>query len=327
MNIVVGLVSGTQPGRIKVVVEDDGAGSTINNYATNSGTIQGHPSAAGAAAVGAAFFADTPACGTTPAILESFSSSGGDPILFDANGNLLATPVVRQKPDFVGPDGGNDTFLGFKITAADDTSTVAGCKNNASYPNFLGTSAATPHVAGIAALMLQADPNLTPAEIITDLAQSAVAVDVFNGTTATAAGPYDAGAGFVQADVAATLVPAIVPAAPTLTLSASSITVGGSSTLTWTSANTTGCTASGSWTGAEPSNGTMSEAPSAAGTYTYTLACANAAGTSPTTSATLTVTAPAASGGGGHSGGGAFDLLSLLGLSALGARRLLKRRD
>ncbi len=329
LNVVVGLKSGTVPTRIKVVVEDDGAGSTINNYATNSGTIQGHPSAAGAAAVAAAFFAETPACGTTTAILENFSSAGGDPILFTAAG-VAQTAVVRQKPDFVGPDGGNDTFLGFKIDAADDTSTVAGCKNNASYPNFLGTSAATPHIAGIAALMLQADPNLTPTEVSADLAPSARAGDIYNGTPTArvlvAAGPYDAGAGFVQADVAATLVPAIIPAAPTLTLSASSITVGGSSTLTWASANTTGCTASGSWTGAEPSNGTMSEAPSAAGSYTYTLACTNAAGTSPTASVTLTVAA-AASSGGGHSGGGALDLLSILGLSALGARRLLRRRD
>jgi len=238
--------------------------------------------------------------------------------------------VIRQKPDFVGPDGGNDTFLGFQIKASDDTSTVAGCKNNASYPNFLGTSAATPHIAGIAALMLQADPNLTPTEVIADLAKSAVAVDLNNGTLAAPvyvpAGQYDAGAGFVQADAAVTFVPAIIPAAPTLTLSASSITVGGSSTLTWASANTTGCTASGSWTGAETSNGTMAETPSAAGSYTYTLACTNAAGTSPTTSATLTVAA-APSSGGGHSGGGAVDLLSLLGLSALGARRLLRRRD
>ena len=121
LNIVVGLADGTTaPGRIKVVVEDDGAGSTINAFPGNSvnATLQGHPGAAGAAAVGAAFYLNTPACGTTPAGLEYFSSEGGTPILFDTAGNRLATPVVRQKPDFVGPNGGNDTFLGFTLTAS-----------------------------------------------------------------------------------------------------------------------------------------------------------------------------------------------------------------
>jgi len=92
LNIVVGLKAGAAPGRIKIAVEDDGLGSTINQFATNSGTLQGHPGAAGAMAVGAAFFFDTPACGTTPAQLESYSSEGGTPILFDVTGTRLATP-------------------------------------------------------------------------------------------------------------------------------------------------------------------------------------------------------------------------------------------
>jgi len=121
LNIVVGLADGTAPpGRIKVAVEDDGAGSTINAFQSNSAgsTVQGHPGAAGAAAVGAAFYFNTPACGASPAVLEAFSSKGGSPILFDATGTRLATPLVRQKPDFVGPDGVNDTFLGFTLASA-----------------------------------------------------------------------------------------------------------------------------------------------------------------------------------------------------------------
>jgi hypothetical protein len=52
LNIVIGLANGTKaPGRIKVSVEDDGAGSTINAFQTNTATIQGHPGAAGAAGV------------------------------------------------------------------------------------------------------------------------------------------------------------------------------------------------------------------------------------------------------------------------------------
>src|SRR6202161_4809257 len=116
LNIVVGLADGTAaPGRIKVAVEDNGAGSTIDAFATNSATLQGHPGAAGAAAVGAAFFLDTPACGTSPATLESYSSAGGSPILFSVTGTRLASPMVRQKPDFVGPDGVNNTFIGFTL--------------------------------------------------------------------------------------------------------------------------------------------------------------------------------------------------------------------
>src|SRR5450631_2854344 len=198
LNISVGLADGTAaPGRIKVAVEDDGAGSTINAFATNSATLQGHPGAAGAAAVGAAFFLDTPACNTTPATLEAYSSEGGTPILFDTTGTRLAVPVVRQKPDFVGPDGGNDTFLGFTLASQSitDNSSIAGCKNNPSYPNFFGTSAATPHAAGIAALMLQAKPSAAPTEIYQALSASALSMGIPSPN-------QQSGYGFIQADTA-----------------------------------------------------------------------------------------------------------------------------
>jgi hypothetical protein len=321
LNIVVGLANGVTPGRIKVVVEDNGRGSKINQFATNSGTLQGHPAAAGAAAVGAVFFANTPTCGVAAPVVESFSSAGGDPLLFDVNGTRLATPLVRQKPDFVGPDGGNDTFLGFTLASGGitDGSTVAGCQNNPSYPNFLGTSAAAPHVASIAVLLLQADPSLTPAQIYSALQQSAIPI----GAAPTTGTPnYAAGYGFVQAEAAAGKIPANIPAAPTLSLASNSITVGSSTTITWSSANTTGCTASGSWSGAMASTGTQSVAPSAVGTDTYTLVCANVAGSSAATSVNLSVKAatPAATSSSG--GGGATGLVTLLGLvGVLAARR------
>jgi subtilisin family serine protease len=312
LNIVVGLAGGTTPGRIKVAVEGDGLPLTINQFATNSATIQGHPGAAGAIAVGAAFFLSTPACGAAAA-LEYYSSMGGDPILFDVNGLRLPAAVIRQKPDFVGPDGGNDTFLGFQFSKANppivDNSMIAGCMNKASFPSFFGTSAATPHLAGIAALFLQANPTLTLTQLYNALSQTALPIG--------AAPNASAGWGFVQADAAANKIPAtVVPAAPTLTLGASSIVLGSSTTLTWTSANNQGCTASGTWAGAELSNSMQNLTPTAAGSYPYALACTNNAGTSPTTTVTLTVTA-APSGGSGHSGGGALGLGTVLGLGAL----------
>jgi Subtilase family len=315
INIVVGLAGGTKPGRIKVAVEGDGFMLTFNKFWTPSPTIQGHPGAAGAAAVGAAFFLNTPSCGTTPATLEYYSSAGGDPILFDVNGKSQAA-VVRQKPDFVGPDGGNNTFLGDTLAKEQitDNSTIAGCGNNASYPNFFGTSAAAPHVASIAALLLQADPSLTPTQIYTVLQKSAVPIG--------ASPNFAAGYGFVQADVAAANIPAIVPAAPALTLAASSIVVNTSTTITWSSVNTTGCTASGSWSGPLASNGTQTLTPTAAGSDTYTLACANVAGPSLPTSVTLSVTAAAPPPATGSHGGGALGLSTLLGLAGLCLARM-----
>jgi subtilisin family serine protease len=266
--------------------------------------------------VGAAFYFQTPRCGTTPATLETYSSEGGAPILFDTSGNRLATPVVRQKPDFVGPDGVNDTFLGFTLASAGITgsngllnTTISECQNDPSYPNYFGTSAATPHAAGIAALMLQANGAVTPDQIDGALRASALPLS-------TPSPNFQSGYGFIQADAALALIP---PGAPSFTLGASSIQAGASTTLTWSSVIATSCTASGSWSGTQAASGTQTLTPSTAGTYTYGLTCANSAGASSASTATLTVTAAAAdppsSGGGG--GGGALGPLVLAGLAAL----------
>jgi Subtilase family len=319
INISVGLAAGgTAPGRIKLAVEDDGAGAMINsNYATNSPTVQDHAEAAGAVAVGAAFFFNTPACGTSPPVLETFSSEGGDPILFDTSGNRLVTPVVRQKPQVVGPDGGNNTFLGYTLANAGVTGGMlptsnADCQNNPKYPNFFGTSAATPHVAGIAALMLQTNSALTPTQIATALENSAIQM---GGSSPN----FNDGFGFVQAGAALALLP---PGPPKLSSSVSSVTVGGSATLTWSSLNTSSCTASGGWNGSLPTSGSQSVTPSTVGTATYTLTCSNAVG-SADSSVNLDVVVPAPA---SHGGGGALDEMTLLALVAMYLMRQLRNR-
>jgi Subtilase family/Putative Ig domain len=282
IDLIVGLYGGTTPTMIKLAVEDGGAGSVIETYATNSATLQGHPSATGAAAVGAAAFYSTPACGTSPAQLEYYSALGGAPILFNTSGTAI-TAEYRQKPDFVGPDGVNNTFLGFQIPAGTDTSTVAQCANNATYPNFYGTSAATPHAAGAAALMLQANPAVTPAEIYANLRSSASAMGTVPNPPSTY--NYNDGYGFIQAEAAMALLPA---GPPVITVTPSTLGLGGSSTLSWLAVNDSACTASGSWSGAQATSGTKTLTPTATGSTTYTIACTTASGTQ-SASATLTV--------------------------------------
>jgi hypothetical protein len=64
--------------------------------------------------------------------------------------------------------------------------------------------------------------------------------------------------------------------------------------------------------------------PAAAGTDTYTLTCANAAGSSTPVSVSLTVTDPPSGGGGGAIGGWILWGLALLG--AARSRRMIFRR-
>jgi hypothetical protein len=299
------LVSGAAPGRVKLLVADNDLGATINSFATLSPTLQGHPNAAGAVAVAAAMYYETPACGTSPAVLESYSSYGDDPILFNTSGVALATPVIRGKPDLTAPDGINNTFLGFQLAKSGFTAppwnssgefptSIAQCQNNTAYPNFFGTSAAAPHAASMAALLWQANPALTATQLISALKSTALPM---------AAGPAGSGAGFIQATAALAALPV---GAPSLTLSQATVNPGSSATLTWASYGTTSCAASGAWSGTQAPSGTLTVTPSAVGTLSYSLACTGAGGTGATSTTTLSVESAA-----GHHGGGAFDAVTL----------------
>lgn len=170
------LVSGPPPATIKYVYF---GGVTINEHDTASGSAYGHAVAAGARAVGAARYSHTPAFGTSPPVLETFSSSGGTPILFDSSGNAINQ--LRQKPEIVAPDGVDTTFF---YPGQDYESN--------GYPNFFGTSAAAPHAAGVAALVRAFDPSLGP-DAVYDTLQS-TALDM--GASGV---DFDSGHGLIQA--------------------------------------------------------------------------------------------------------------------------------
>ena len=155
------------------------------SYAT-TGAARGHSAAAGAISV-AATPAAQPLSGSVPmgpfpnafapmAKVETFSSDGPRRIYFDVNGNLLAGAasgnfkssggVVRQKPDITASDGVQTATPGFET--------------------FYGTSAAAPHAAAIAALVREANPGMTAAQLRTKLLSSTVAID--NTTQSSGAG-------------------------------------------------------------------------------------------------------------------------------------------
>lgn len=143
---------------------------------TGSSTVYGHQNANSAITVGAVPFRQTPAYGNRSLTLERYSSTGGVPILFDAQGNRLASPDLRQKPDILAPTRVKTTVAGFR--------------------SFFGTSAAAPHIAALAALMLQrSGGRLTPAQILTALQSGTVSL-------ATLPSNFPNSVGLVQADTA-----------------------------------------------------------------------------------------------------------------------------
>ncbi len=159
----------------------NGGGPVVRFTGYNNETTFGHN--AGANVIGVAAYAydklDEP---------DAYSSMGPATIFLDAQGNRLAAPEVRQQPSVAAVDGVNTTFFPpGPLTLPDGTPGTD--TDGDGFPNFYGTSAAAPHVAAVAALLLQAGGgpgSLTPAQILTLLQSTALPHDLdANHTSAT----------------------------------------------------------------------------------------------------------------------------------------------
>ncbi|MBL7951757.1 MAG: S8 family serine peptidase [Flavobacteriales bacterium] len=176
-NIVIVRESGTAAATLKYIVYRGAL--SINEYGgLTSGTITGQANAAGAIAVGAVLYTNTPEYGGVPGA-ASFSSRGGTRV----NG------VDRNKPDLCAPNGVN-------------TSVDLGGVNydGDAFPNFFGTSAAAPHAAGVAALVQHGRNKYYGNTLSPDLLKGLLQ----NTATDMGAPGYDAasGAGLLLADSA-----------------------------------------------------------------------------------------------------------------------------
>jgi len=167
--------------RVKFALLQNGSGVTATEYPKSSGpdvvgpTIFGHNGAASAVSVGAVRF-------DTNSAPEKFSSRGPvthrfGPVSGTSPAPPLAQPLTMSKPDLAATDCGLTTF--FVPTG------IPGIHR------FCGTSAAAPHAAAVAALMREANPSLSVAQIRIALAASARPVGAF--------GPNAVGAGLVDA--------------------------------------------------------------------------------------------------------------------------------
>jgi hypothetical protein len=197
VDITIQRFRGPAPTLLKYVVFDP---LTVNEWDTMSGASYGKAMANGAFGTGASVWFNTqaynPSCTICrPARINSFSSAGGTPILFDAQGNRLPVPELRNKPNATGPDGADTTFFGFRFpfkVARDDRR----------YPNFSGTSASAPHVAAVAALMLDASPWLDADDVFAILEATADDMDDYRTPSLDTGFDFGTGHGFVNAEAA-----------------------------------------------------------------------------------------------------------------------------
>jgi hypothetical protein len=189
VNLVVARYTGAGGGddaspRLKFTAIQPTSGVTPTEYTASDGTdvvgpaIFGHNGAASAMSVAAVPFLDS-------SVVENYSSRGPVTLYFgpvlNATPAAPITPTVIEKPDIAATDCGVTSFFA-QLVGSDW--------------RFCGTSAASPHAAAVAALMLDGRPSATFDQIRDAMTSTAVPVGTF--------APSAAGAGLLDAMAATT---------------------------------------------------------------------------------------------------------------------------
>ena len=196
----------------------------------------------------------------------------------NSNADACATsPASTPKALTIGATGSNDARASFSnygscvdLFAPGVGITSSTMTGTNTYASWSGTSMATPHVAGVAALYLSANPTATPAQVESAIKGGA--------TPNLVTDPVGSPNLLLYSRVTGTTPP---PAAPTADIKADgsdgpiTVSSGSSATISWTSSNATGCSVTpGSGTG---TSGSQSSGPLSIGT-TFTLNCTGAGG-------------------------------------------------
>jgi len=176
----IAVFDGSQP----PVGEDFPQTSFIEYAEHGSSTVWGHNNSKLAANVGAAQYWSTPAYQANSSdwesVLSDFSSFGGTPIFFDCDGQRQE-PEYRPQPRFIAPQNGDTSFFPPVEKDPDNIFPDYLGRNDPDrdyLQNFSGTSAATPNVGAVAALLLELNGKLTPEEIYEHLAASALPLPI-----------------------------------------------------------------------------------------------------------------------------------------------------
>lgn len=188
VQLVVNRFSGGTP-PLKLALLENGSGVSATEYPRSSETdtvgptVFGHSAGENAISVGAIHVPTS----TEPIVErpEPYSSRGPvdhefGPVVGTTPAKALEAPQILSKPDVTASDCGVTTFFASFVQAE-------------GVWRFCGTSAAAPHAAGVAALMLDAEPGASPADVRTALQESAAPIG------SPPVGPCAVGAGLIDA--------------------------------------------------------------------------------------------------------------------------------